>query len=1015
MKRALTIGLASLLALAACGDEAGSPADSAAQTDAATDATAMDTATEDATTMDTATSEDATAMDTATSDDADAADVDPGPPPLEWAPYVRGTFNDWGTGAPMVYRGGGHYQVTLAIPVGSHMFKVANEAWRLDTIYSTDAHAHVEIPLATPMPLVIATGYDNDAVLNIPAEGQYSFDLAVTVDDAGPHLVLEVVQGELTPIEYPDDSAVETFPATAWTPVTPVGGSDRMPSPADLFAAVAIDVPAGERAQYLYGDNVDGYYEGWTHSYTTASRYRHHEGYLFTYAAALVGGHVLDATSEATGTALYPYGARTTYPDGRWEELVPHSGERALTLRVHSDTAAKLAIVPRLEIRRSSTDTWQRIGDAMVYALPPELRHAGSPTYVAIAGDRAHTVTGVDLAAHPELASVVGVAASNVKPIFETTGAETDFRLVLVFGDNAAALAAKARARIAEDSVATAQQAVYDWLIKGYLRTSDPTYDRALAWARLSARMMYVQELGAGLWAGLPWFKNNWGRDTFISLPGALLASGRFEEAEAVITNFASLQQTDEASSDYGRVPNVVNSPTDLNYNTTDGTPWLVREIAETVRATGDAAFADAMAPVVERYLDGAIAHHVDADGLLTHGDTATWMDAAFTGSSGALLPWSARGSRAVEIEALWITALRIGAALATARGDADHAKTWGDLADTAQASFVARFWDADAAVMADRLRADDSRDTKVRPNQLMLLSIPLDERLVSDEVEAHVLRNAVTALLYPYGIASLAETHPYFHPFHDHQTAYPKDAAYHNGTVWGWNAGFTVTALTRHGQVERAWELTRNLADQILSLGTRGAMSELLDAHPDAAGHLTPSGTFAQTWSVAEYARNALQDFVGFRPNLPLHTIELSPSIPAAWSSFECDAPFGAGSTLAVSFARDGAALRFTVSHDGPDPLTLVLRPLALGARYRMEVTLAPGGSHVLQVYPEAEGGPAGAIDRGPIKALPLDQPSQAAIIGPIPFVTPDVDASYPALEQSGYLQGIIERGAFQ
>ncbi|MFO0751130.1 MAG: amylo-alpha-1,6-glucosidase, partial [Myxococcota bacterium] len=902
---------AGLVVMCGCGFLLGACGDSGGKGDAMSDATS-DTAVEDA---DATAPTDTAVEDSATdaSDDSDASpDVDTtedvdvptdvvGPPPLEWSPYVRGTFNDWGTGSPMAYLGGGVYQVSVPISVGSHMFKIANEAWRLDTIYSTDGHSHVEIPLSTPMPLVSATGYDNDAVLNIPAEGQYTFKLTVTVSDATPSLVLEVIQGDLTPIEYPDDSAVETFAAIAWTAAPPVGktvgGTPRTLDPQALFDAVAIDVPAGTQAQYLFGDNIDGYYEGWTHSYTTASRYRHHEGYLFTYAASLVGDDLLDASSEATGTTLYPYGVRTRYAGGRWEELVPASHARGLTLRVHSDTPGRLSIVPKLEMRRTSTDTWQRVNGAMVYALEPSQRHAGSPAFVAIAADRAHTVTGVDLEARPALASVVGITASSVKPIFTTSGDETDFRLCLAFGESAAIAAARAQTMAGEDTVGMAQQAVFDFLAKGYVWTDDQAYDRALAWARLSARMMVVEELGSGIWAGLPWFKNNWGRDTFISLPGALLVSGRFAEAKAVIQNFASLQEDDEASADYGRVPNVVNSLTDLNYNTTDGTPWLVREIEETVRATGDTAFGDAMYPVVDRYLTGAIAHHVDGDGLLTHGDTATWMDAAFTPTGGGdLLPWSARGNRAVEIQALWYVSLRIGAAMATARGETAKAATWSDLADQVKAHFAERFWDDGAKVMADRVRADDTRDVKVRPNQLMLLSIPFEDRLVPADVEAHVLRNAVTALLYPYGIASLDQTHAYFHPFHDHQTAYPKDAAYHNGTVWGWNAGFTVTALTRYGQVERAWALTQNLGEQILGLGTRGAMSELLDAHPKANGDLTPSGTFAQTWSVAEYARNALQDFVGFRPNVPAGALELSPSIPDAWQSFDAEAPFGDG-----------------------------------------------------------------------------------------------------------------------
>lgn len=1005
---------------AACGAGDGAPGDAEEVADAAdVQDTAVDSA-PDSEVPDVPSDADDAQEDSA----SDTAEVEViGPPPLGWVPHVRGTFNDWGTSAPMTWRGAGLYQVSVPISAGSHMFKIADDKWSLDTIYSTDARAHVEIPLDTPMPLVIATGYNNDAVLNTPAEGEYTFDLTVTVADGVPSLVLRVQQGNLTPVVYPDDSAVETFAGHTWAPHAVTGGSDRILAPDALLSALGIEVPSGVSAQYVFGDNIDGYYEGWTHAYTSASRYRMRVDYLFFGFASLIDGKLLDASGEMsapgvdtarepTGTTIGPHGVRTRFRAGAWEELVVHTHDHAITLHLHSDVPAPLSIVPRLNMRRTSTDTWQRLGDVMVYALEPELRHEGSPAFLAIAGDRPHTATGVDLEALPALADVVGITASSLKPIFTTTGPETDFRLFLGFGDTATAAAAKASTMAQRDTVGEELQTVYDLLTRGYLWTDDLAFNRGLMWSKRSALGMLVEELGAGLWAGLPWFKNNWGRDTFISLPGTLLVSGQFEAAKAVIRNFASLQNTDPDDEDFGRVPNVVNSLTDLDYNTTDGTPWLVREIEETVRYTGDTAFADEMFPVVDRYLSGAIAHHVDDEGFLTHGDTATWMDAALSSPGGELLPWSARGNRAVEIQALWYVSLRIGAAMATTRGEAGRAQEWSALADELKARFSSRFWDPDAALMADRVRADDSRDAKVRPNQLMLLSIPFEDRLVPADVEARVLRNAVNALLYPYGIASLDQTHPYFHPFHDNQPTFEKDAAYHNGTVWGWNAGFTISALTRYGRTEHAYALSRNLAEQVLSLGTRGSMSELLDAHPAATGALTPSGTFSQTWSVAEVVRNGMQDYLGFRPNLPAGVIVLAPSIPTAWTTLEAEAPFGAGATLSVSMRRAGATLTFTLQHDHPAALTLAFRPSVGGVRLAIDATLTPGAARVIVFDPA---GPSARVDGVEQGALAVAQPSQDALVGELEFVTPNVDATFPTLEEDDYLRGVIERREFE
>ena len=275
-------------------------------------------------------------------------------------------------------------------------------------------------------------------------------------------------------------------------------------------------------------------------------------------------------------------------------------------------------------------------------------------------------------------------------------------------------------------------------------------------WAKASSHLFVVEEFGKGIWAGLPWFKNNWGRDTFISLPGALLVSGSFVESRDVLENFARFQNL-RPGRNYGRIPNRVSSLEDIIYNTTDGTPWMIREVYEYLRYTGDEKFARQLYPVVKTALDGAITNYVDTEGFLTHDDADTWMDARINGDK----PWSARGNRAVEIQALWFTALEAGVALAKASGDAAAAGKWQRQAEILKTNFTARFWDG--RVMADRLRADGTRDVKVRPNQLMTVSVPFEDRLTTGDVEAMVTRNAVSELLYPYGIASLSQNDDLF------------------------------------------------------------------------------------------------------------------------------------------------------------------------------------------------------------------------------------------------------------
>ncbi|MEK7248952.1 MAG: amylo-alpha-1,6-glucosidase, partial [Bacteroidota bacterium] len=95
-------------------------------------------------------------------------------------------------------------------------------------------------------------------------------------------------------------------------------------------------------------------------------------------------------------------------------------------------------------------------------------------------------------------------------------------------------------------------------LLETYVETDNKRFNKALAWAKLSLDALMMNQVTKGIFAGLPWFSNYWGRDTFISLPGATLVQGRFTEAKQVLMSFAAFQQTDSTSTDYGRIPNIV-------------------------------------------------------------------------------------------------------------------------------------------------------------------------------------------------------------------------------------------------------------------------------------------------------------------------------------------------------------------------------------------------------------------------------------------------------------------------
>ena len=753
-----------------------------------------------------------------------------------------------------------------------------------------------------------------------------------------------------------------------------------------LFDQMAIPARRGQVAPYFFGDNLEGFYEGATYRYAQGAGYVLHRRPLLRDFLSWCGDR-LNEREDAEGALILPYGIRHNHGPSWWDELMLLRRRRAVALRVYSRRPQSLALAPLLEAAREKMSVYPGEGGIV-------LAHADLPLCMAVSSSQPFRHDGTT------------ERDGRFAPIFRTTQPETEFTLYVGFGrDPGLALQNAVRLR-EQDGVRQHKQALYDLLTRSSLWTSDTNYNRALLWAKLSSLFMVVEEFGKGIWAGLPWFKDNWGRDTFIALPGTLLVSGQFEDAKEVIRNFLRWQNKDPQSTDYGRVPNRVCGPQDIIYNTTDGTPWLIREVLEYLHYTGDTAFAGEVYPAVKLALEGALKNFCDAKGFLTHDDADTWMDARIAGQ----LPWSARGNRANDIQVLWHTALTAGVRLAGLAGDKKSAKAWQAVADKLKKNFAKLFWDPKKKRMADRVTAKNKADYKVRPNQLMLLSVPLEEPFLSAAQAERVVANAVSELLFPYGITSLSPRDPYFHPYHHRDKQWHFDAPYHNGNIWGWNAGFTTTALCQQRQTGLAWQLAQNLTHQILNLGCRGGMSELIEALPDPKGKLTLSGTWQQAWSTSEFARNGYQDFGGFRPRLLDGALELHPHLPAEWANLSASYPFGRDGKLNLAFTRQHGKEVYLLSLEGPTaPLALTLTTEAFGQQFTVKHAMKHGDAlTVVLDAKQALCGLNGQWQPKPVKGTKRPK------VKPLKFAEPSLKAKPPALANKDYLQKIIEAGKF-
>ena len=370
---------------------------------------------------------------------------------------------------------------------------------------------------------------------------------------------------------------------------------------------------------------------------------------------------------------------------------------------------------------------------------------------------------------------------------------------------------------------------------------------------RESTKMMTVL-------AGLPWF-TDWGRDTMIAFTGLTLCTKRFKEAEEILLTFARYIR-------HGIVPNMF--PDDNMpplYNTVDASLWYFYAVYQYLHynpaAEAEAFVKEQIFPhlkeIISAYEKGTdFSIYMEDDGLIHAGsglDQITWMDVRVG-------DWVAtpRHGKPVEINALWYNALRIMESLCE-KFDED-ASAYRTRANQVKESFNAKFWDSSNQCLFDVVDGDEP-DDHIRPNQIYAVSLPFS--LLPEEQEKAVVALVEKVLFVGCGLRSLAPDHPDYHGIYCGALA-KRDAAYHQGTAWGFLLGgfFSAYMKVNHhssSAAENAVHMLEPVRKHLSDSGCIGSISEIFDGD---APH-NPRGCYAQAWSVGEVLRCYCEDILPY------------------------------------------------------------------------------------------------------------------------------------------------------
>ncbi len=342
-------------------------------------------------------------------------------------------------------------------------------------------------------------------------------------------------------------------------------------------------------------------------------------------------------------------------------------------------------------------------------------------------------------------------------------------------------------------------------------------------------------------------------RETFISIPGLLLSTGKMEFARNLLEVWL-----DRAAGNGNLMPSGIDPHTGrLTSESADSGLWFFYAFGKYCDRSESTTLAekrwDDITALALKIIEGIpeIGLSLDKDGLLdlrSKSIGSNWMDGSNNGT--AIVE---RHGKLVEFNALWYNGLRTLEQLAELTGRADQARDFGKMADLCGTSFKKVFWN-EKGYLYDWVDGDKKSDSN-RCNQILAASLPVS--VMDPERSRSIVESCWNDLYTTFGLRTLDPHHDKYKGRCEGRLDQREKARF-MGMAWPWMLGQFITAFLRYNPDRKdiAWCFLRPFLSH-LRKGCLGGVAEVFDGSMP----YRPHGNALYAPSVAELLRVISED----------------------------------------------------------------------------------------------------------------------------------------------------------